>query len=234
MLQTTGEAVVAAAGAADAADAESQQHQRPRGEATATLKTHSNSLILAAAAVARCLKHRNSSAPQVRWGVLALLARLYDSAALFFSRCSGLPVAASATGTLTTEQVLVLLQCHLLLVEGCKQRQLSEGAGPAVVASFGVSMPQTAAAAAAAAATATRSPAAEQLLRDIQRVLQLQQQRRAPQLLSSYCEIFKGAFAPAVCEQSRSKFLEPPHTSLAGFRVSLNRVSSSTTPAAAE
>ncbi|CDJ26891.1 uncharacterized protein EMH_0098740 [Eimeria mitis] len=129
MLQTTGEAVVAAAGAADAADAESQQHQRPRGEATATLKTHSNSLILAAAAVARCLQYRNSSAPQVRWGVLALLARLYDSAALFFSRCSGLPVAGSATGTLTTEQVrLILMLKHLTLLQH-QQRQLLPKAG---------------------------------------------------------------------------------------------------------
>ena len=96
-------------------------------------------------------------------------------------------------------QVLVLLQCHLLLLEGCMQQQLLVGAGTELATafagtSFGGSMPQTTAAAVAAAAAATRSPAAERLLRGIQRGLrscslrtESLEGRRVPVSVSCYC-----------------------------------------------
>ncbi|OEH80437.1 hypothetical protein cyc_08745 [Cyclospora cayetanensis] len=97
MLQATGEAVLAAT-----AGALSQQH----GEQAATvlMKRHVESLVLAAAALARCIQRPGINVLQAHWNLYALLGRLYESAAEFISRCNGRTAAATPAGLLTAEQ----------------------------------------------------------------------------------------------------------------------------------
>ncbi|XP_026194256.1 uncharacterized protein LOC34624380 [Cyclospora cayetanensis] len=161
MLQATGEAVLAAT-----AGALSQQH----GEQAATvlMKRHVESLVLAAAALARCIQRPGINVLQAHWNLYALLGRLYESAAEFISRCNGRTAAATPAGLLTAEQVLVLLQCHVLLLEAGRQQQHQAAAA---VVDGGDNFSQAAAAAAEVARAVTSSVSADQLLEGIHRGL---------------------------------------------------------------
>ncbi|CDJ66967.1 hypothetical protein, conserved [Eimeria necatrix] len=171
MLQGTAQAIVSGSAAPASEVNYSQQQACPQEDAPAIVKRHSDSLVLAVAILARCLQDPALSNQQARWGFYALLASLYESSTAFFIRRSGEKTTANAVAALSAEQVLVLLQCHLFLLEASKQQLRLTNAARAVASSVCGSTPQAATAAAEAAKAATSSPEAQQLLIDIYRGL---------------------------------------------------------------